>query len=122
MITHMLIVDDDTALTRILALHFADAGFTVTEASNCRDTLALIASSTFKIALLDYQLPDGTALDLVPALREADPLTPIIIMSGTDDPTLEERVRANSVHHLLRKPLKTEELNSLMQQVLNEGS
>lgn len=115
----MLIVDDDAALASILALHFEDRGFTVTEMSSCRAARALLGTRKFKIALLDYQLHDGCGLDLAQALRQAEPSVRIIVMSGSDDPTLRERLFAEGLEHFLSKPLRAQELDSVVRQALD---
>ncbi len=116
---NILIVDDDTALVSMLALHFEECGFSVSKSHNCRDTRALILERKFDLALVDYQLPDGTGLELLSTLRKTTPQLKIIIMSGIDDPEFEDRLGMNGLLSFIRKPIESAKLDSVVREALN---
>jgi two-component system response regulator MprA len=107
-------VDDDRALACMLAMRLEDAGHKVSVAHSCREAHALIAAGGFEIALLDYQLPDGTGLDLAAPLRDQDPCTLIIVMSGAEDSDLEARIHTLGIPHFLPKPLDCRALERII--------
>ena len=90
------------------------------EAGNCKDAVPMIETLQFNFALLDYQLPDGTGLDLVPMLRAANSNIHIALMSAADDSALVARVRANGIDLYLPKPIRTQALDTLIQRVLQD--
>jgi DNA-binding NtrC family response regulator len=66
----VLLVDDEEGprfgLRRFLKSH----GFDVEEASDCATARQRVRAFAPDVAILDFRLPDGTALDLLPELRE----------------------------------------------------
>jgi DNA-binding response OmpR family regulator len=74
----ILIVDDDADHARLLATLVEQAGFArPLIAGSAREALQL--AEHVELVLLDYQLPDGNGLSLLPALR-AMPGQPAVIM------------------------------------------
>jgi len=115
---NILIVDDDTALAAMLALQFEDRGFSVSQAHNCCGARVLIRERKFDLALVDYQLPDGTGLELLSALRKATPHLKIIMMSGIDDPGLQDCFSINGLQYFIHKPIESMKLDSVVRKVL----
>jgi DNA-binding NarL/FixJ family response regulator len=72
MITSVLLVDDHELIRHGLAGAFTrDEAFTVTgQAGTVADGLALASSTNPDVLVVDLQLPDGSGLDLVRALRK----------------------------------------------------
>ncbi|MEM9457693.1 MAG: response regulator [Myxococcota bacterium] len=84
----LLIVDDDQfdrAKIRRLLRRRRDA-FELREVTTIQEALALVDSRAFDCALVDFRLPDGTALDLMAKLdQDAPSRLPIIVLTGLDD-------------------------------------
>lgn len=83
----LLIVDDHTlvraGITRLLqGLPDVDV---VAEACNAREALDMAAIHRPDVILLDLSLPDRNGLDLLEPLRDALPLTRVVIMSMHSD-------------------------------------
>jgi DNA-binding NtrC family response regulator len=98
----------------MLAMRREDAGYPVTVAHSRREARTLIAAGRIEVALLDYQLPDGTGLDLTAPQRDRDPHTLIVVMIGADDPDLAVRVHALGIPHFLPKPLDCRALEHII--------
>lgn len=73
----LLVVDDHPPNRKLLEELLSELGFTVLTAGDLREALPLVRSAHFHLALLDQALPDGTAWDLLQALRERAPAPPI---------------------------------------------
>src|SRR5437762_2592018 len=72
-LTHMgvsrrriLLIDDSPSIRLAVRSYLEDAGFAVSEAENCAAALEQLGSQPPDAAVMDYMLPDGTALDLLP--------------------------------------------------------
>src|SRR4030095_8116520 len=68
----LLIGDDDESARVALQDYLEQRGYQVEEAVSCQAALASFRSSRPDAAILDYSLPDGTALDLMPRLKALD--------------------------------------------------
>jgi DNA-binding NtrC family response regulator len=82
MASKLLIVDDDPQVRRALGDFLAGAGFEVVVAGSCADALDRFIGDHPDAVVLDFQLGDGTALDLLPRLRGLRPYVPVVILTG----------------------------------------
>ena len=115
---NILIVDDDTALVAMLTLHFEERGFNVCKAHNCCETRTIVEERNFDLALVDYELPDGTGLELLSAMRKTTPHLKIIMMSGIDDPNLQNLLAKQGSHCFLSKPIESTKLDLIVSEAL----
>ena len=85
----------------------AVAGLAARSAATAGDALALQAAAPPAVAVVDYQLPDATGLQLASRLKDADPDLPVIVLTG--NASLETAVAAVAlVEDYLTKPVAAE--------------
>jgi len=118
MTAKVLIVDDDRGLNQMLALHFEDRGYTVSSAATCREATQRYRADAPDLILLDYQLPDGTGLELLQTLRAEDADVPVIMMTGVHDLELAIQAIKQGALDYVHKPLKTEALDHTVEKAL----
>lgn len=106
----ILLVEDDANLMLLISMHMKDAGFWVHGVTSCRQACG-VKPADFRLALVDYQLPDGDGLEILNHLRLAAPALPVVIMSGCDDSVLPDRARTLGARAFLRKPLHAADLD-----------
>lgn len=85
--TRVLIVEDERALLRALAMNLTARGYEVTEAESGTRALSAAAAVEHDVIVLDLGLPDISGLDVIKGVR-AYATTPIIVLSartGTGD-------------------------------------
>jgi DNA-binding response OmpR family regulator len=87
----ILVVEDDDATRTFLADNLTADGFELLVADCARDGIRLMETKFPDLALIDVGLPDGSGLDLVRRVRDADglasrvdPRTPLLVLSGRD--------------------------------------
>ena len=118
MSTSMLIIEDDSALNQMLTLHFEDQGFTVHSAGRCAAGLELARAHPVELILLDQQLPDGEGIELLPRLRELQPMAGVIMMTGQHDLELAIEAIKSGAADFIHKPLQTASLQATVDKVL----
>jgi DNA-binding NtrC family response regulator len=89
---HILIADDERSIRLMLETGLTLNGFRVTSVRTGREALDATAAGTFDAVLSDIYMPELGGLDLVEALRAADPHTPIVLMTAQG--SLEAAVEA----------------------------
>jgi len=105
----VLVVDDHEPTRTTLADILAVGGHTVRPAATAAAALALQAAASPTVAVVDYQLPDATGLELASRLKAADPDLPVIVLTG--NASLETAVAAVPlVEDYLTKPVPAETL------------
>ena len=76
----------------------------ITECARVHDALQLVAAQKFSLALLDLGLPDGSGVDVVAALREAQPdVQSVIVTIHDDDEHLFPALQAGAFGYLLKE-------------------
>jgi two-component system alkaline phosphatase synthesis response regulator PhoP len=80
----VLIVEDDDAIATGLALNLKLAGHTTAIARDGFDALAQTEAEDFGLILLDINLPRKNGLEVLTALRAADNLVPVIVLSARE--------------------------------------
>lgn len=82
----ILLVEDDSAIRRMLVAAFLDTEFRAMEAENGSEGLALVSAHHPEVIVLDLGLPDRDGVDLIKEIRTWNE-TPIIILSaeGNED-------------------------------------
>ena len=78
---HILLVDDDEALSGIIMQMLEGCGYAVSRAETAAQAYDLLAAQRFHLILLDINLPDGTGFEVCKALREASSV-PVIFASA----------------------------------------
>jgi two-component system, response regulator RegA len=106
----LLIVEDDDALRARLARAFEKRGLEVRSASSAGEALDLARADPPELALVDLRIGATHGLDLIPALRDLDPGTRIVVLTGYGSvATAVQAVRLGAVHYLT-KPADADEI------------
>ena len=84
MIGRILIVEDDDAIATGLALNLKLAGHATAIARDGVDALTQTEAEDFGLILLDINLPRKNGLEVLTALRAADNLVPVIVLSARE--------------------------------------
>lgn len=84
----ILLVEDDAGdalLVQEMLSEIKTPHFIVTHVDRVAKAMAQLRETRFGVILLDLSLPDGQGMELVKAVRQAAPETPIVVMSGQRD-------------------------------------
>ena len=81
MATHILVVDDETAIADLVEVYLKNEGFTIHKFYNASDALACVRPTRLNLAVLDVMLPDMDGFTLCQRIRE-DHLFPIIMLTA----------------------------------------
>ena len=81
----LLLIDDEEGIRKVLGLTLADAGWKVRTASSAEEALALFRQESFPIVLTDIKMPGMDGLQLLKTLKEAQPETEVVLMTGHGD-------------------------------------
>jgi len=86
----ILIVEDDPVLRNGLQVGMKLYGFVAEVAEDLEGARAALAASEFDAVVLDWMLPDGTGLDLLPQIRACEGAPPVILLTARD--TVADRI------------------------------
>jgi len=78
----ILWIDDDQATLTVGRLILESVGYGVDTARSGRTGLELLASRTFDLVILDYDMPEQNGLDVALEIRRNWQTLPILVLSG----------------------------------------
>jgi two-component system response regulator HydG len=112
--SRLLVVDDDASMLAVVERFAGTMGFEVVFRDNGEDALACLASVKPDAALVDLQMPGIGGIDVLRAIRAADPHCQVILMTGNATlDTAIEAVKAGALDYLT-KPFDFERLRGLL--------
>ncbi|MBI4179794.1 hybrid sensor histidine kinase/response regulator [bacterium] len=82
--SHVMVVDDDPAILKLLSHTLWKARYTVTTAEGGEEALAQVRQRSFDLVLLDLRLPDADGIDILKKIRadHAASDMPVIVVTG----------------------------------------
>jgi DNA-binding NtrC family response regulator len=109
-IAHVLVVDDDIVVCRIVHRMLSGEKYEVRASSSVADALNVIEQESFDAYVLDYKLPDGSGLVVAARIRAKWGSVPIILISGYDPSAIALRAQQLRITEFLQKPFSREKL------------
>ena len=107
-IPNVLVVDDDIEVCQILHRMLSDEQYKVQTSHSVADALGAIERKPFDVYVMDYNLPDGTGLDVADRIRSKGSQAPIILLSGYDPSAIALRAQKLLIADFLAKPFSRE--------------
>lgn len=114
----VLIIEDEMSLQFYLKNELTFEGYTVLQAFDGQQGLALLASETVDAVLLDWMLPKKSGMAVLRHVRQTNQTLPVILMTAKSE--LDDKVMGldNGADDYLTKPFETEELLARLRVVL----
>ncbi len=117
----ILIVEDDEGLSRLIEKSLKTIDITVKVVHNGADAIDCIVSKPPLITLMDYQLPDMTAIQIVDSLKAQKVDFPFIVMTGHgDEKVAVEMMKAGARDYIVKQGQFFELLPSIIKWVFKE--
>ncbi|HXZ29379.1 MAG TPA: sigma-54 dependent transcriptional regulator [Terriglobales bacterium] len=117
----ILLLDDDPDVRRVFARFLTANGFLIEESDTFAAALRSFEAVRPDVAVLDFRLPDGTALDLVPKLKQVEPAIPLIVLTGYGSMELGVSLIKAGAEQCLAKPIEPASLLLVIQRVLENS-
>jgi two-component system alkaline phosphatase synthesis response regulator PhoP len=117
-VKNILVVEDDEAIATGLSLNLRLAGHQPSIARDGEEALEAIDAQDFDLVLLDINLPRLNGLEVLQALRAADNLVPVIVVSARDGEFDKVAALRLGADDYLTKPFALAELLARIEAVL----
>jgi len=107
---NILIIDDEESIRDSMGQVLRKEGYKAKAAVEGKEGLRLFASETFHVVFLDLKLPGIKGMDILSRIKETNPETPVIIITGYA--SIESAVEAmkRGAFDYMAKPFTPEEL------------
>jgi len=111
---HVLVVEDDEAVRRMLAVSLEHAGYHVETASDGVEALGEMKRGQFDVVVTDYQMPGMNGLEFLSLSKILWPNTPVVMLSGDTSHEVADIAMRRGAYTWLHKPYE----RSLLLQIL----
>ncbi|MEM7505111.1 MAG: nitrogen regulation protein NR(I) [Pseudomonadota bacterium] len=117
----ILLADDDRAIRTVLTRAFNRIGCRVRATGTVSSLWSMVEQGEGDIVVTDVHMPDGDALDLLPAIRRKRPDLPVLVMSAQN--TVMTAIRAAEVgaYEYLPKPFDLKELLATVEKAFDDS-
>jgi DNA-binding NtrC family response regulator len=114
----IIVGEDDDAIRCALGEFLESLEYEVVLATTCAGIKDAFRNSTPDAAILDYSLPDGTALDLLPHLKQSHPTVPVILLTGNGSVPLAVQAIKEGAEQFLTKPVEMAAIAVVLERAL----
>ncbi len=104
----ILIIEDEVTLGKTLAEGLKEYGYQNDVAENLNDGRYYLDIRNYDLVLMDWMLPDGSGVELIPEIKETRPKTAIIVLSARDDKESEIEALKAGADDYIKKPFDFE--------------
>jgi signal transduction histidine kinase len=104
------VVDDELGLRLGVQRALSRQGHAVDVVENMASARAQIQNEHYDLVLLDVMMPDGSGIDLIQPIHEADPDTTCIIITGFGTVELAVSAIQRGAYDFISKPFMTDQL------------
>ena len=106
----ILVVDDESGILQTLQILLKNEGFDVTTAQGGKAGIEALKAHAPDIVLTDVRMPQVTGIDILAAVRQQDPETPVILM--TAQASLQTAIQAvnEGAFYYIQKPFSNDDM------------
>lgn len=116
----ILVVDDDTNLRETMSELLEIEGYDVYQAGSAKECLDLVTNTFFSVILMDYNLVDGTGLDVIRQIRTFNNESQIIMITAHASLNAVVKALQESVYDFLIKPVDFDYLKRAIKMALQK--
>ena len=104
--------------SQMLQFQLSELGPMATVATDTADFIQRLGSEQPHLAMIGEHLPEGSGMEFASKVREAGFKTELVLLSASDDPTLEKRAVAAGFRGMIGKPYEAGHLTKVIRERL----
>ena len=117
----VLVVDDDSNITRAIGECLENFNYDLQVASNGEEALQKIEDPAIAMVLLDINLPDISGLEVLSSLKQRNSSVPIVIMTGFVSTDAAIEAMKKGAYEFLTKPFDINKLIGVVNKVMKDS-
>ena len=116
----LLIVDDETAIRKLLRRKLSGEVYRCEEADTAVQALNMLASSPIALVILDIKMPGRSGIELIPEIKSGYPDTAIIMATAINDINVAVECLKQGADDYICKPFNLDEVSRSIQRALEK--
>lgn len=119
---HVLIVDDDRSVLRMLEFGLKKLGsnYRIHTANDMSSAVEKIEKQWFDLVITDYMMPGMTGVDLATVVRKISPDTHVVLMTAYGTNKLRNTTFSLRFDGYLNKPFTMDQIREMVRQTVNK--
>ena len=106
----ILIVDDELHIRTLLRRLLVREGHECVVAGAAEEAWRKLGGEDFDLVLSDVNMPDTSGLELAPRIAHRFPFTPVVMVTGVDDPKVARQAMESGAYGYIIKPFEPNEI------------
>jgi len=113
----ILVVEDEENARKLLLEYLKESGYKVFGCATGEEALQFCRENFVDFVLLDIRLPGVSGIDLIPKLKEINPLIKVIMVTALSDVDLVVRAMSMGASDYVVKPVNLEKLLAKIEEI-----
>jgi two-component system, NtrC family, response regulator AtoC len=118
MTKHILIVDDEPSIRKVLSAHLRKFGFEVDTANDGAQAITKLQQQMFHLVVSDLQMPGVSGMDLLNWAQANQPGLPVILVTAYGTIDIAVTALKNGAFDFISKPFDRDELQQVITKAL----
>lgn len=118
---HILLIDDDHTLNKILSRFLEKNGYKVSTAMHAKTAWDRFIKESFDLVLTDYRLPDLDGIELMSKMKSRSPHIPVILITNYSDVRSAVKSMKLGAFDYISKPLNPDQLLIILNEAFKQS-
>lgn len=118
--THILVMEDDQAISAALDMILTEAGYDVDVAETGEAALELFEQKEFDLIIADLKLPGINGMEVIRQVKEKKPEMEVIVITGVGTQPIAEEALELGAHDFLPKPFTDDQIKTAITEALKQ--
>ena len=118
---HILIVDDDNRILKLLKKFLTQNDFLVSTSASATEASKLLSSFIYDLIILDVMMPEITGIDFAQRIRSSGILMPVVMLTALSEPEDKIRGLESGASDYVTKPFEPRELLLRINNLINSN-
>ena len=116
---HILIVDDDNRILKLLKKFLSQNDFLVSTSISANEAIRLLSNFTYDLIILDVMMPEVTGLEFAAKIKASGNIMPIVMLTALSEPEDKIRGLEAGANDYITKPFEPRELLLRIHNLIN---
>lgn len=116
---HILLVDDDDGIRKVLGILLTDEGYEVSAAADGQEGIDMLAKNKYDLVLLDIIMPNVSGFGVLKYIKETVPETKVVMLTAYSELKLAMESKQMGADDFVAKPFMRHDLLNTIKNILN---
>lgn len=116
---HILIVDDDNRILKLLKKFLTQNGFLVSASTSAMEASKLLSNFVYDLIILDVMMPEITGIEFAQRIRASGIVMPVVMLTALSEPEDKIKGLEAGANDYVTKPFEPRELLLRINNLIN---